>query len=165
MEIIRAESDTQMESIRYLFREYEAFLVVDLCFQGFEAELADLPGRYSPPTGALLLASVNGETAGCVAMRQHVPGTCEMKRLYVRPAYRKQSIGKELALAIVNRAKEAGYSKMVLDTLDHLKAAIGLYTRMGFEKCPPYYENPLPGVTYWELNLKCGESGRHITRL
>lgn len=152
-EIGRATTPADIDAIRHLFREYEAFLQVDLCFQRFEEELATLPGRYAPPDGALLLASAAGQTAGCVAMRPLAERVCEMKRLYVRPAYLGQGIGKKLALTVIERASAAGYARMRLDTLIKLAPAISLYTTLGFQKCPPYYENPLPGVVYMERVL------------
>ena len=156
MRIISAKSAEQLETIRELFREYEGFLQVDLCFQGFEAELAGLPGRYAPPEGALILAEVGETAAGCVAMRKQDVGVCEMKRLYVRPAFRNQGVGRRLAQAIIKRAKAKHYRAMRLDTLEKLKAAIQLYEDLGFRPCPPYYHNPLPGVLYWELDMTTG---------
>ncbi|MCB2145260.1 MAG: GNAT family N-acetyltransferase [Deltaproteobacteria bacterium] len=154
IEIVRATTPSQIQTLRELFREYEAFLQVDLCFQRFEEELASLPGKYAPPQGALLLATASGKAAGCVAMRPHDAGVCEMKRLYVRPAYLRQGIGKKLALSVIERAGEAGYARMRLDTLEKLGPALSLYAALGFQKCPPYYENPLPGVIYMERTLR-----------
>jgi GNAT superfamily N-acetyltransferase len=153
MKIVTVQSNEQLEMIRNLFREYEQFLQVDLCFQGFEAELAGLPGRYAPPEGALLMAMVDGAAAGCVAMRKLESGVCEMKRLYVRPLYQGLGIGRSLAITVIEKAKIAGYDTMRLDTLDKLKTAIKLYVDIGFKECIPYYKNPLPGVVYWELDL------------
>jgi ribosomal protein S18 acetylase RimI-like enzyme len=154
LKIIHARSGGELADVRSLFREYEAFLQVDLSFQAFEAELTGLPGRYASPEGALLLAMRGGYAVGCVAMRRQMPGTCEMKRLFVRPAYRKQGIGRILATAIIHEARKAGYERMVLDTLDHLGEAMGLYESLGFQRCLPYYENPLPGAIYWKRHLK-----------
>lgn len=154
MKIEPAQSVYQLERIRSLFREYETLLGVDLSFQDFEVELATLPGRYALPEGALLLATVGGKAAGCVAMRKQAPDVCEMKRLYVRQAFLKQGVGKELALTVIRKARGAGYGKMVLDTLEPLKSAMGLYTYLGFRRRSAYYDNPLPGVIYWELDLK-----------
>ncbi|MEE4114489.1 MAG: GNAT family N-acetyltransferase [Desulfobacteraceae bacterium] len=148
--IAQATTPSQIQTIRDLFREYEAFLQVDLCFQRFEEELASLPGRYAPPQGALLLASAAGQAAGCVAMRPLVQGVCEMKRLYVRPPHLGRGVGKKLALRVIERARTAGYVKMRLDTLEKLKPALSLYTGLGFQPCRPYYENPLDGVIYLE---------------
>ncbi|MHB8635050.1 MAG: GNAT family N-acetyltransferase [Fimbriimonadaceae bacterium] len=137
------------ELVRALFREYASELGVDLCFQGFDDELASLPGKYAPPLGALLL----GEQSGCVALRDVGKGVCEMKRLYVRPSARGSGIGRGLAAAITERAAELGYHEMVLDTLEHLVGAITLYRALGFSECAPYYDNPLPGVVYMRKRL------------
>jgi GNAT superfamily N-acetyltransferase len=137
-----------------LFREYERFLKVDLCFQGFAEELATLPGRYAPPQGRLLLAQVGEQAAGCVALRPlQEAGVCEMKRLFVRPAYRGQGLGYRLATQIIHEATALDYAVMRLDTLDTLERAMQLYETLGFRRCAPYYANPLPGVMYWERAL------------
>jgi ribosomal protein S18 acetylase RimI-like enzyme len=154
LRVTSAETPDDLARIRELFREYQDFLGVNLCFQGFEEELAGLPGRYAPPTGALLLAMDGEETAGCVALREIEPGVCEMKRLFVRTSYRGQGLGRRLAEAIIAAARGIGYRTMLLDTLEQLKEAIGLYESLGFRRIPPYYANPLPGVIYWELRLK-----------
>jgi putative acetyltransferase len=142
-----------MTLVRALFREYQAFLGVDLCFQDFEAELAQLPGKYTPPRGRILFAHCGGALAGCVAMRPIDTITCEMKRMFVRPAYRGRGLGRRLADAIVTAAREGGYRAMRLDTLDTLGAAIALYRKMGFAPIDAYYDNPLPGVIYLEKSL------------
>ncbi len=154
MEITRAHSANHIEEIRRLFREYETFLAVDLCFQGFEDELAGLPGQYAPPDGALLIAVENQKAAGCVALRKLEDGICEMKRLFVRPQYRCRGLGRMLAERIIDKAARLGYTSMYLDTLDKLKEALHLYESLGFKLRKPYYPNPLPGVLYWELDLK-----------
>jgi len=151
--IIRAQSPDQVDEVRRLFREYERFLGVDLCFQSFEEELAGLPGQYGPPDGVLLMAMDGRQVAGCVALRKLEDGVCEMKRLYLSPQYRRRGLGRRLAERIVSEATALGYSVMRLDTLDKLKAAMGLYEAMGFRRREPYYGNPLPGVVYWELDL------------
>jgi putative acetyltransferase len=153
IEIIPATTPSHIQAIRDLFREYEQVLQVDLCFQGFEGELAGLPGKYDPPQGCLLLAFANDQPAGCVAMRPLAQGVCEMKRLYVRPAFAGQGLGKKLALTVIERAVAAGYARMRLDTLEKLRPALGLYAGLGFRKCPAYYDNPLPGVVYLERDL------------
>lgn len=153
IEILSATTPSHIHTIRDLFREYEQVLQVDLCFQHFEAELSGLPGKYDPPGGCLLLAIANGHPAGCVAMRPLAKSICEMKRLYVRPAYAGQGMGKKLALTVIKQAGAAGYTRMRLDTLKKLRPALGLYASLGFRKCPPYYENPLPGVVYLERDL------------
>lgn len=153
IEIVQATTPSHIQTIRDLFREYEAFLQVDLCFQRFEEELSGLPGRYAPPQGSLLLASATGRAAGCVAMRPMDEDVCEMKRLYVRPSYLGRGLGKKLARSVIEQARTAGYATMRLDTLDKLRPALSLYTGLGFQTCPPYYDNPLPGVVYMERAL------------
>lgn len=153
MDIIEATTLQQIETAANLFREYQQFLDVDLCFQGFERELVTLPGKYAPPSGAILLAEHEGEIAGCVAVRLLKGNICEMKRLYVKDEFRGLSAGRKLAEAIITKAKQLGYKKMQLDTLQRLDRAIGLYTKLGFKEITPYYVNPLDEVVYWELDL------------
>jgi putative acetyltransferase len=148
------------EAIRDLFVEYSRSLGFSLDYQGFEAELADLPGKYGPPTGALLLARVDGAPAGTVALRQLEPGISEMKRLYVKPQFRGKhtengdSIGRALARQIVDTARERGYRCLRLDTIgEKMERAIGLYRSMGFVVIAPYYQSPVPGTVYMELVL------------
>lgn len=138
---------------RALFEEYAASLDFSLCFQGFDAELATLPGRYAPPSGRLLLARVDGAVAGCVALRRIADGTCEMKRLFVRPAFLGTGCGRALAEAIVAEARGAGYAAMRLDTIPKMRPAIALYESLGFRDIPPYTENPIDGARYLELRL------------
>jgi len=151
-----------LEATRAIFREYADSLGIDLCFQGFEEELRGLPGAYAPPGGVLLLALVDGEVAGCGAVRplpeSDYANACEMKRLYVRRAFRKFGLGRQLAQALMDRAAEAGYSTMLLDTLDDMEAARGLYASLGFEDIPPYYYNPIPGAHYLKAELAWGAS-------
>ena len=153
MKIFEATTPEHIDIARALFREYQQFLNVDLCFQGFEEELASLPGKYAPPNGAILLAKVEQDIAGCVAVRELKDGTCEMKRLYVKDKFRGLAIGKQLAKAIVAQAKALQYQKMQLDTLERLETAMGIYQKLGFKKTSPYYANPLDEVVYWELDL------------
>ncbi|MCB1919771.1 MAG: GNAT family N-acetyltransferase [Candidatus Competibacteraceae bacterium] len=154
MNLLEVHTSEDLEIVRTLFREYEQFLGVDLCFQGFAEELATLPGRYAPPLGRLLLAREGQQTAGCVALRPlHEQGACEMKRLFVRPAYRGQGLGLMLAQQIIQEAITVGYTVIRLDTLDTLKQAMRIYETLGFQRCTPYYANPLPGVVYWERAL------------
>ena len=153
MKMIQAQTADEMETVRTLFREYQRFLGVDLCFQGFEEELARLPGCYAPPRGRLLLAQEGEQAAGCVALRPLDDGACEMKRLFVRPDYRGQGLGRLLAAQMVSEATALGYGVMRLDTLETLKSAMQLYTSMGFQRRTAYYVNPLPGVVYWERAL------------
>ena len=153
MKIEPALTASQIEHVRALFREYHALLGVDLGFQRFEAELVGLPGVYAAPGGCLLLGT-NGDTAlGCVALRPMGSRVCEMKRLYVRPEARGGGLGRQLAREIIQRARQLGYTHMRLDTLDRLTEAMGLYRNLGFRETAPYYDNPLPGVIYWELDL------------
>jgi len=156
MDILYATSTQDINKIRNLFREYEAFLNVDLRFQKFESELASLPGNYAFPSGAIFLARDEKECFGCGAIRMLGPiknRTCEMKRLYVRPSARGLGIGKQIARRLVQEGVRLGYRTMVLDTLDRLEAAIRLYKSLGFVPAEPYYDNPLSGVMYWELDL------------
>ena len=152
----------QVEAARGLFREYADGLGVDLCFQGFDAELATLPGDYAPPAGALLLAFVDGALAGCGALRPladvDYANACEMKRLFVRRAFRRFGLGRLLAQALIDCATRAGYSTLLLDTLDDMEAARGLYESLGFEEIPPYYFNPSPGAHYLKVDLTDGAS-------
>jgi len=146
-----------LATVRLLLREYADTLGVDLCFQNFEAELASLPGEYAEPSGALLLALVDGQPAGCVGLRPlpdvDYPNACEMKRLYVRPAHRGGGLGRVLAQRLMDLATQEGYSHMLLDTLDDMEAARSLYVTLGFEEIPPYYFNPIPGAHYLKAEL------------
>jgi putative acetyltransferase len=157
IELLTPDTPALIEATRSIFGEYAQALGVDLCFQNFEAELATLPGDYAPPRGALLLARVDGDVAGCGALRAlpdaDYPNACEMKRLYVRPAFRRYGIGRQLAQALMECAAQAGYSNLLLDTLDDMEAARGLYASLGFEEIPPYYFNPVPGAHYLKAAL------------
>jgi len=139
---------------RVLFEEYAASLGTDLCFQSFDRELAELPGSYAPPQGRLLLAWSNGELAGCVALRPLGSGACEMKRLYVRPAYRRFGIGRTLAGHVIREAAQAGYRRMRLDSLPSMSTALELYRRLGFREIAPYTINPVEGAVFLELELE-----------
>lgn len=146
-----------MALVREMFWEYAHELGVDLRFQGFEEELALLPGDYSGPRGALWLALVDGELAGCCALRPidtvDYPNAAEMKRLYVRKAFRRFGLGRHLTEAALDAARSAGYHSVLLDTLDDMESARTLYAELGFEEIPPYYHNPLPGAHYLKVDL------------
>jgi putative acetyltransferase len=154
LSLVQAESAEQFEQVRRLWREYAAWLEVDLCFQNFEKELAELPGRYAPPEGRLLLAYSFDQLAGCIALRKIGEGACEMKRLYVRPGFRGQKIGRLLTGALIKEAREIGYARMLLDTLpSKMKEAAIVYRSFGFREIEPYYHNPVAGAVYMELTL------------
>jgi putative acetyltransferase len=155
--LVTPDTPELLTATREILREYARSLEVDLCFQNFEDELAGLPGDYSPPAGALLLAFVDGQLAGCGALRP-VPesdyaNACEMKRLFVRPAFRRFGLGRVIAQALLDEAQRAGYSEVLLDTLDDMEAARGLYASLGFEEIAPYYYNPIPGAHYLKATL------------
>jgi putative acetyltransferase len=156
--ILRAAALADVDLVRALFREYHAWLGQDLCFQGFEAELASLPGRYAPPSGRLVVAEMAGQAVGCVGLRDLGQGICEMKRLYVRDPGRGRGVGRALAERVIAEARGQGYRAMRLDTLrtEQMAAANGLYDHLGFRDIPAYYDNPLPGVRYMELSLSGG---------
>ena len=157
IEILTPDTPGLIDMAREVFQEYAAQLGVDLCFQGFEAELDGLPGDYAEPDGALRLAFVDGELAGCGALRPlrdvDYPNACEMKRLYVRRAFRRFGLGRLLAQRLMDDALQAGYSCILLDTLDDMEAARHLYATLGFEEIPPYYYNPVPGAHYLKADL------------
>jgi ribosomal protein S18 acetylase RimI-like enzyme len=149
-----ATSEDDLDTARTLFREYAESLDFDLDFQDFEAEMQALPGPYAAPTGAILLAEADGEVAGVVAVKPlDEDGVCEMKRLYVRPGYRRQGIGHALAQAVIDVAEDLGYDVMRLDTVASMTAARSLYRSLGFERRDAYYHNPLPGAVYMEKSL------------
>ncbi|WP_201493197.1 GNAT family N-acetyltransferase [Rubrivivax sp. A210] len=157
IEVLQVETAARLDDVRALFREYAGTLTVDLCFQRFDEELAALPGEYAAPAGALLLALVDGRPAGCGALRSlrdtdHV-NACEMKRLYVPRAFRSLGLGRLIAQRLMDLGAQAGYSCMLLDTLDEMEAARGLYESLGFEEIPPYYFNPIPGAHYLKAEL------------
>ena len=159
----QAATDADVALARALFVEYAAWLGVDLCFQGFDQELATLPGAYAPPAGRLLLAGEPGTAFGCIALRplewrddrgpDPVPDIGEVKRLYVQPAHRHGGWGHRLATALLAEARAIGYRELKLDTLEWMTAARALYARLGFRECAPYYRNPLPGVVYMACTL------------
>ena len=152
--VSQAQSAEEIEHIRELFLEYEKALGVSLCFQGFDKELASLPGTYAPPSGRLLLASYEGQLAGCVALHPLEPEIGEMKRLYLRPSVRGKGLGRTMIDVIVNEARAIGYRRIRLDTIEPLmRDAVALYRKMGFREIPPYCANPFEGALYMELNL------------
>ena len=153
IEIIHADTG-QIEDARQLFSEYAAWLEIDLCFQDFEKELAELPGDYAPPSGRLLLAVEGDQVAGCIALRKIGAGVGEMKRLFVRPAFRGQGLGRTLTEAIIAEARKIGCERIRLDTLPpKMNDAIALYRSLGFKEIGPYYHNPVPGAKFMELAL------------
>ncbi|WP_298819785.1 GNAT family N-acetyltransferase [Chloroflexus sp.] len=149
----QAETPNQLDQIRDLFREYAASLPIDLDYQGFTTELAALPGAYAPPQGRLWLALVDDIAAGCVALRPLTATVCEMKRLYVRPQFRRYGIGWQLASRIVAEAATIGYELMRLDTLPSMQRAIQLYEALGFTRCAAYYPTPIAETVFMERRL------------
>jgi GNAT superfamily N-acetyltransferase len=151
---VQVESPVQVAQARELFQEYEKSLGVNLCFQNFEQELAGLPGHYAPPDGRLLLAEYEAQLAGCVALHKWETGICEMKRLYLRPAFRGKGLGRALAETIIAEAREIGYQHMRLDTIEPImKDAVEMYRKLGFREIAPYRPNPIAGAMYMELQL------------
>jgi len=146
-----------MDAVRTIFQEYADSLDVDLAFQDFAQELADLPGDYASPRGQILLAEVEGSIAGCCALRPldsaDYPNASEMKRLYVRKAFRGFGLGRQLAEAILDAARQAGYACVLLDTLDGMESARALYAELGFVEIPPYYHNPIAGSHYLKADI------------
>jgi len=162
IELLTPDTPARLDEARAILREYATQLGFDLCFQDFEGEIANLPGEYAAPGGALLLAFVDGELAGCGALRAlrdvDYANACEMKRLYVRPAFRRFGLGRLLAQTLMDHATTGGYSAMLLDTLDDMEAARGLYGALGFEEIPPYYFNPIAGAHYLKAELGAASS-------
>ena len=157
IELVTPDTPAQISATRLIFTEYAEQLGVDLCFQNFDAELADLPGEYASPRGALLLALIDGVVAGCCALRPlhsvDCPNAAEMKRLYVRRTYRGSGLGRQLAEATLDAARVAGYHSVLLDTLDDMESARALYVDLGFISIPPYYHNPIAGAHYLKVDL------------
>ncbi len=151
--LVSIQTPDLVAQARALFLEYRDGLGIDLCFQGFDRELAELPGDYAPPRGRLFLAEVGERIAGCVGLRPlQEASTCEMKRLYVRPDFRGDGLGRRLAGAAIAAARVIGYERMRLDTLPSMQAAIAMYEQLGFRDIPPYRENPVQGARYMELD-------------
>ncbi len=151
--LTQADTPAALDEARRLFREYQEAIGVDLCFQGFEQELAGLPGGYAPPAGRLLLAWDGEAPAGCGALRAIGPGVAELKRMWTRPACRGRGVARAVAGALLEAARAEGYRVVRLDTLTWMTAARALYASLGFREIPAYYPNPLPGVVYMELEL------------
>ena len=158
LQLITPVTTEQLAATRLVFQEYAEQLGVDLCFQNFDEELAQLPGSYAAPQGCLLLAVSGGVIAGCCAMRPldtvDYPNACEMKRLYVRPGFRRSGLGRQLAEAVLDAARVAGYRSVLLDTLNDMEAARALYEDLGFQGIPPYYHNPIAGAHYLKADLQ-----------
>ena len=161
LHIFQAHSDDDVQRARELFEEYASGLGISLCFQNFDQELKNLPGDYAPPDGRLLLATEDDQLAGCIALRKLERGVCEMKRLFLRPAYRGHGRGKVLVKSIIDEARKLGYTHMRLDTLPgRMDKAIALYQTMGFVDIGPYCENPVEGAKFMELDLHTKEPHR-----
>ncbi len=158
LQFITPTTPEPLAATRLIFQEYAQQLGVDLCFQDFESELASLPGDYAAPKGCLLLAMADGLIAGCCAMRPldtvDYPNACEMKRLYVRAGFRRSGLGRQLAEAVLDAARVAGYRSVLLDTLSDMEAARALYEDLGFHSIPPYYHNPIAGAHYLRADLR-----------
>lgn len=151
----QAESAEDVAQVKELFLEYAQSLGFSLCFQNFDKELAELPGEYAPPSGRLLLAEVDTELAGCVAMHKLEQQICEMKRLYLRPKFRGKGLGRVLAEAMIAEARKVGYDRMRLDTVEPvMRDAVGMYRKLDFREIAAYRENPMPGTLYMELSLR-----------
>ena len=154
MHIFQANTQEDIDRARLLFEEYASGLGISLCFQNFDHELANLPGDYAPPDGRLLLATEDDQLAGCIALRKLAPGVCEMKRLFLRPAFRGNGRGRVLVEALIDEARKLGYTTMRLDTLPgRMDKAIALYQSIGFVEIGPYYENPVESAKFMELDL------------
>jgi len=154
LQFAQAESPAQVAQARELFLEYAKSLGFSLCFRGFDEELASLPGTYAPPEGRLLLAEFEGRLAGCVALHKLEQTICEMKRLYLRPEFRGKGLGRALAARIISEARQIGYERMRLDTVESaMRDAVAMYRRIGFREIAPYCRNPLPSALYMELRL------------
>lgn len=153
IELREAATPAELEAVRVLFREYQRWVEEPCCFASFEQELAGLPGEYAPPAGRLFLAAEDGASAGCAALRRLDAQAGEMKRLYVQPAFRGRGLGRRLALEVIGAARQAGYARLVLDTLPKMASAIALYGALGFAPRGPYAASPTPGAIFFELRL------------
>lgn len=154
MKLFQVQSEEDITQARALFEEYAAWLGINLCFQNFDKELASLPGDYAPPDGRLMFAFDDDQLAGCVALRKIGEGICEMKRLFVRPEFRGRGLGRQLTEAIIKEARRIGYQRLLLDTLPpKMSIAVGVYRSLGFKEISAYYNNPVEGATFMELEL------------
>jgi len=153
MATIEPARDGDLAEVRALFHEYAGSLGIDLAFQGFEVELAGLPGDYAPPRGRLLIAREGGRAVGCAALRPLGQDVCEAKRLYVCPEARGTGLGRRLTDALIAEAREIGYARLRLDTLPGMKEAIALYHSLGFRPIAPYRYNPVEGTLFLEKDL------------
>ena len=151
--LVQATATAELAAVRELFAEYAAGVAEPVCFAGFERELAGLPGEYAPPAGRLLLALHDGSAAGCAGLRRIDASSAEIKRLYLRPAYRGHGLGRVLAQAMIDAARATGYKRVVLDTLPKMREALTLYTSLDFVEIPPYLAQPTPGARCFELRL------------
>ncbi|MCK9984874.1 MAG: carbonic anhydrase [Azoarcus sp.] len=154
LRVLSADDQVELDQVRQFFRNYAAWLGVDLCFQGFGDEMASLPGAYAAPDGRLFYAEIDGQPAGCVGLRPTTGGMCEMKRLYVEPAHRGLGIGRDLVLAAIRSAKDLGYRRIMLDTMPAMRIALKLYREMGFKEAPAYYPTPVEGAILLSLDLE-----------
>lgn len=154
LRVLSADDQVELDQVRQFFRNYAAWLGVDLCFQGFGDEMASLPGAYAAPEGRLFYAEIDGQPAGCVGLRPTTGGMCEMKRLYVEPAHRGLGIGRDLVLAAIRSAKDLGYRRIMLDTMPAMRIALKLYREMGFKEAPAYYPTPVEGAILLSLDLE-----------
>jgi len=151
---VQVESVAQVDAARALFREYQEWLQIEICFQSFEAELSSLPAPYLPPRGGLLLAMEADEVAGCGAFRPLADGTCELKRMFLRSRFRGKGIGRKMATALIDRARAVGYPSLRLDTFAIMREAVALYQSLGFRQIERYYDNPHPDALFYQLDLR-----------
>ena len=154
MNISQATFAKEIAAVRQLFEEYAGSLDVDLSYQGFASEVAELPGAYAPPRGRLLIATDEGTSTGCVALRPINRKTCEMKRLFVRPERQGLGLGRMLVAEVITEARRIGYNTVLLDTLPSMQSALRLYERLGFVRRPAYYNTPIEGNVFMELHLE-----------
>lgn len=157
LDIIEANTAEQLATVRELFLEYAHSLNFSLNFQSFDRDISELPGKYAPPDGRLYLAYWDKQVAGCVALTKLGIGVCELKRLWVKPEFRGKGIGRALAQKLIDDAREIGYYRMMLDTIDTMVEAMTLYESLRFERTKAYYNNPLPGATHFQKDLTAND--------